>query len=188
MCAVREWSIDFVDQSHFNNARNWMAAVCHEIKETVSLERCKCGEHYKQWGRRPATPCTKCEKIHVRKASSGETGTEQGGSEGKQAKDDRSNGIGERKTEKIQHPRKAVKKSKHRLTSGTLSSTQHTVQGCGDQLLASPILSTLRSSGKRSTTTPCQWMHVTGAVSKADVTLLQPTVARFHLVTFRPFI
>ena len=38
MFAVREWSIDFVEQSHINNARNWMAAVCHEIKETVSLD------------------------------------------------------------------------------------------------------------------------------------------------------
>jgi len=46
MYAVREWSIDFVEQSQINNARNWMAAVCHEIKETVSLERCKCGERY----------------------------------------------------------------------------------------------------------------------------------------------
>jgi len=131
MYAVREWSIDFVEQSHINNARNWMAAVCHEIKarETVSLERCKCGERYEQWGRQPAPPCSKCEKIHVRKASSGETGTGQGGSESKRAKCDSSNGIGERKREKIQHPRKAVKKSQHRLTSGTLSSNQHTVQG-----------------------------------------------------------
>jgi len=38
MYAVREWSIDLVEQSHINNARNWMAAVCHEIKETVSLQ------------------------------------------------------------------------------------------------------------------------------------------------------
>ena len=63
-----------------------MAAVCHEIKEIVSLERCKCGERYEQWGRRPAPPCSNCEKPHVRRASSGETGTEQGGSEGKRAK------------------------------------------------------------------------------------------------------
>jgi len=67
MYAVREWSIEFVEQSHINNARNWMAAVCHEIKETVSLERCKCGVRYEQWGRRPAPPCSKCEKIHIRK-------------------------------------------------------------------------------------------------------------------------
>ena len=39
-----------VEQSHINNARNWMAAVYHEIKETVSLERCKYGERYEQWG------------------------------------------------------------------------------------------------------------------------------------------
>ena len=48
MYAVREWSIDFVEQSHINNAQNWMVAVCHEIKETVSLERFKCGERYEQ--------------------------------------------------------------------------------------------------------------------------------------------
>jgi len=89
-----------------------MAAVCRKIKETVNLERCKCGERYEQWGRRPAPPCSKCEKTHVRKASSGETGTEQGGIEGKRAKYDSSNGKGERKGEKIQHPRKAVKKIK----------------------------------------------------------------------------
>ena len=97
----------------FSAKYTWMAAVCHEIKETVSLERCKCGERYEQWGRRPAPPCSKCEKIHVRKASSGKTGTEQGGSEGKRAKCDSSNGIGERKREKIQHPWKAVKKIKN---------------------------------------------------------------------------
>jgi len=44
MYAVREWSIDLVERSHINNARDWMAAVCHEIKETVSLERCMCGD------------------------------------------------------------------------------------------------------------------------------------------------
>ena len=38
--------------------------------------------------------------------------TEQGGSEGKRAKGDSSNGIGERKREKIQHPRKAAKRIK----------------------------------------------------------------------------
>jgi len=47
-----------------------------------------------------------------RKASSGETGTEQGGSEGKRAKCDSSDGNSERKRENIQHPRKAVKKIK----------------------------------------------------------------------------
>jgi len=63
-------------------------------------------------GRRPAPPCSKCAKPHVRKASSGETGTEQGGSEGKRAKCDSSDEKGERKRENIQHPQKAVKKIK----------------------------------------------------------------------------
>jgi len=108
MYVLREWSIDFVEQSHINNARNWMAAVCHKIKEIVNLERCKCGERYEQWGRRPAPPCSKGEKIHVRKATSDETGTEQGGIGGKRAKCDSSDGKGERKREKIQHPQKAV--------------------------------------------------------------------------------
>jgi len=89
-----------------------MAAVCHEIKQTVSLERCKCGERYEQWGRRSAPPCSKCEKIHVRKASSGETGTKQGGREGKRAKCDSCDGKGWKKREKIQNPRKAVTKIK----------------------------------------------------------------------------
>ena len=70
MYAVREWSIDFVEQSHINNARNWIAAVCHEIKERVSLERCKCGERYEQWGRwstsgkhHPLTSTTSCPEV-----------------------------------------------------------------------------------------------------------------------------
>jgi len=112
MYSVREWSIDFVEQSHISNARNWIAAVCHEIKETVSLERCKCGKHYEQWDRRLAPSCSKCAKNHVRKASLGKTGTEQGGSKGKRAKCDSSDGKCERKREKIQHPQKPVKKTK----------------------------------------------------------------------------
>ena len=46
MYAVRDWSVDFVEQSHVNNTRNWIAAVCHEIKEMVSLERYKCCKRY----------------------------------------------------------------------------------------------------------------------------------------------
>ena len=125
----REWSIDFVEQSHINNARNWMAAVCHEIKETVSLQRCKCGELYEQWDRRPAPSCSKCAKTHVRKASPGKTGTEKSGSEGKQAKCDSSDGKCVRKRENIQHRWKPVKNLKHKLTSDTFSPTQHTVRG-----------------------------------------------------------
>jgi len=112
MYAVRKWSIDFVEQSHINNARNWIAASCHAIKETVSLEGCKCCKRYDQWGRQPAPSCSKCAKNHVRKASPGKTGTEQGGSKGKRAKCDSSGGKCERKREKIQHPREAVTKTK----------------------------------------------------------------------------
>ena len=113
------------------------------------------------------------------------------GSEGKRAKCDSSNGIGGKKREKIQHPRKAVKKIK------TQADIRHAFYdpAHGSRVRLSPAsqpedrsLKRLWStSGKRSTTTPCQWMHVTGAVSKADVTLLQPTVLPFHLMTFRPF-
>jgi len=46
------------------------------------------------------------------KASPGKTGTEQGGSKGERAKCDSSDGKCERKREKIQHPRKAVKTNK----------------------------------------------------------------------------
>jgi len=110
MYAVRECSIDFVEQSHINNTRTWMAAVCHEIKETVSPEMCKCGERYELWGRQPASPCSKCAKIHFRKASPGETGTEEGEKKGKRAQCESSGGKGERKREKIQHPQEAVEK------------------------------------------------------------------------------
>jgi len=51
--AVRNWKIDFVQQAHIRNARNWLAAVGHAIKEVVSLHRCGCGESYEQWGDRP---------------------------------------------------------------------------------------------------------------------------------------
>jgi len=112
MYEMKEWSIDFVEQSHINNERNWMAAVRHEIKETVSLKRCECGMRYEQWGRRPATPCSKYSRIHVKKTSPGETGPEQGEKKGKRAKCESSDGQGERKREKIQHPQEAVKKTK----------------------------------------------------------------------------
>jgi len=89
-----------------------MAAVCHESKKTVSLERCKCGERYEQWDRRPAPSCSTCAKNHVRKLSPGKTGAEQGGCKGKRAKCDSSDGKCERKRVDIQHPRKPVKKTK----------------------------------------------------------------------------
>jgi len=35
--AVRNWKIDFVQQAHIRQARNWMAAIGHAINEVVSL-------------------------------------------------------------------------------------------------------------------------------------------------------
>jgi len=69
--ASRDWTINLVEQSLINNARNWIAAVCHEIKETVNLNRCECGERYERWGKRPVPPCPKCEKLRIRKTASG---------------------------------------------------------------------------------------------------------------------
>jgi len=129
MYAVREWSIDLVEQSHINNARNWMAAVCHEIKETVSLQWCKCGEQYEQWGKRPSPPCYQCAKINVRKALLGETGTEQRGSKGKQAKFESSDGKVKKKARKSNILGKPWKKPKHKLTPDTFSPTHCTVRG-----------------------------------------------------------
>jgi hypothetical protein len=51
--AVRNWKIDFVQQAHIKQARNWMAAIGHAINEVVSLHRCGCGQSYEQWGDRP---------------------------------------------------------------------------------------------------------------------------------------
>jgi len=47
--AVRNLKIDFVQQIHIRQARNWMAAIGHAIHEVVNLHRCRCGQSYKQW-------------------------------------------------------------------------------------------------------------------------------------------
>jgi len=54
--AVRNWKLDFTQQVHIKNARNWMTAVGHAIKKIVSLHQCECGEEYKQWGSLPTPP------------------------------------------------------------------------------------------------------------------------------------
>ena len=46
--AVRNWKIDFVQQIHIRQARNWMAAIGHAIHEVVNLHRCRCGQSYEQ--------------------------------------------------------------------------------------------------------------------------------------------
>jgi len=65
--AVRNWKIDFIQQTHIRQARNWMAAIGHATIEGISLHRCRCGQSYEQWGNRPTPPCPTCEKIRLRK-------------------------------------------------------------------------------------------------------------------------
>jgi len=87
----------------------WLNSMTHE-GERISIINIH--QATARRGRRLDPPCSKCERTHVRKASSGVTVTEQGGSDGKRAKCDSGDGKGERKREKIQHPQKAVKKFK----------------------------------------------------------------------------
>jgi len=84
--AVRNWKIDFTQQVHIKNARNWMAAAGHAIKEVVSLHRCECGENYEQWGCRPTPPCITCENTCFRKTAPDEKGTERNERAGKRTK------------------------------------------------------------------------------------------------------
>jgi len=94
---VRNWKIDFVQQSHIKNARNWMAAACHEIKEVVCLNRCGCGERYKHWGSRPTPPCPTCKKTRIRKTAPDEKDTEKTERDGKRTKYDESKDKGNKK-------------------------------------------------------------------------------------------
>ena len=73
--AVRNWKLDFTQQVHIKNARNWMAAVGHAIKEIVSLHQCECGEQYEQWGSLPAPPCPTCGKNPSQEKSARREGT-----------------------------------------------------------------------------------------------------------------
>ena len=183
MYAVREWSIDFVEQSHINNARNWMAAVCHEIKETVSLERCKCGERYEQWGRRPAPPCSKCAKNHVRK---GETGTEQGGSKGKRAKCESSDGKCERTRERNQHLREAVKNPKTQADiRHVFSDPAHSSRvGISTASLNNPFQAPILRQEIDHDPMP---MDTYEGSSEQGRCVMVATSVPLHLVTFRPF-
>ena len=44
--AVRVWKIDFVQQAHIRQARNWMVVIGHATKEVVSLHQCGCGKTF----------------------------------------------------------------------------------------------------------------------------------------------
>jgi len=67
--AVRNWKIDFVQQTHISQARNWMVAIGLAINKVVSLHRCSCGRHYEQWNDQPTPPCPECEKTRPSKTS-----------------------------------------------------------------------------------------------------------------------
>jgi len=64
--AVRNWEIDFVQQTHIRQARNGMAAIGHAIHEIVSLHRCSCGLSYEQWGSQPTPPFPTCKKTFLK--------------------------------------------------------------------------------------------------------------------------
>jgi len=70
--AVRNWKFDFTQQVHIKNARNWLAAAGHAIKEIVSLQQCECSEQYEQWGSLPPPPCPTCEEKSTRREGTSE--------------------------------------------------------------------------------------------------------------------
>jgi len=69
--AIRNWDIDFVQQTHIRQARHWMAAIGHAIHEVVSLHRCSCGSTYEQWECQPTPPCPTCGRTSLEAAGSG---------------------------------------------------------------------------------------------------------------------
>jgi len=109
--AVRNWKIDFVQQAHIRNARNWLAAVGHAIKEVVSLHRCGCGESYEQWGGRPTPPCPTCEKTRLRKTAPDERETERTERVGKRTKYEESKDKGKKMENTLPHQTKETRQS-----------------------------------------------------------------------------
>ena len=70
--AIRNWEVDFTQQIHIRQARNWMAAIGHAIHQVVSLHRCRCGAAYEQWESEPTPPCPTCGSTSL---VDGESGT-----------------------------------------------------------------------------------------------------------------
>ena len=108
--AVRNWKIDFVQQAHIRQARNWMAAIGHAIKEVVSLHRCGCGKSYEQWGDRPTPPCPTCEKTRLRRTIPDKREMERNERVGKRTKYEDRKDNGE-KTEKNNPPQETRQSS-----------------------------------------------------------------------------
>ena len=84
--AVRNWKIDFVQQTHISQARNWLVAIGLAINKAVSLHRCRCGRHYEQWKDQPSPPCPECEKTRPSKTSLRKRERESDVTSGKRAK------------------------------------------------------------------------------------------------------
>ena len=57
--AVRNWEIDFLQQIHIRQARNWMVAI-GLATTSVTLHRCKCGRQYEQWQDQLTPTCPDC--------------------------------------------------------------------------------------------------------------------------------
>jgi len=109
--AVRNWEIDFIQQAHIKNARNWMAAVGHAIKEVVGLHRCECGKSYEQWGNQPTSPCPTYEKPRFRKTAPDEKGTERTERAGKRTKYEESKDKGKKIENTLPHQTKETRQS-----------------------------------------------------------------------------
>jgi len=108
---VRNWKIDFIQQAHIKNARNWMAAVGHAIKEAVGLHRCGCGESYGQWGSRPTPPYPTCEITHFRKTALVERGTERTERDVKRTKYEEREDKGKKIENNLPHQTKVTRQS-----------------------------------------------------------------------------
>jgi len=108
---VRNWKIVFVQQSHIINARNWLSAVGHAIKEVVDLHRCGCGKSYVQWGSPPTPPCPTCEKTRFRQIAPDEKEAERTERAGKRTKYEESKDKGKKIVNTLPHQTKETRQS-----------------------------------------------------------------------------
>jgi len=74
--AVRNWEMDFLQQIHIRQARNWMVAIGLATTSVVTLYRCNCGRQHEQWQDQPTPSCPDCttgpSKTSNKKRASGE--------------------------------------------------------------------------------------------------------------------
>ena len=58
--AVRNWKMDFLQQIHIRQARNWMVAIGLATTSVVTLHLCNCGRQYEQWQDQSTPSCPDC--------------------------------------------------------------------------------------------------------------------------------